>query len=388
MQQTNNSIHAVVQPIKGRLPSCIAAITRVALPVLLVATSSLSASAAEPGKTLNFYNWGEYITPEALTEFQKETGIAVKYDVFNSNETLEAKLLTGRTGYDVVVPSDYYLAREIQAGVFTELDRSKLPNWKNLDLQLVKALEAADPGNKHGVPYLYGTVLFGFNPEKVKEVLGDNAPLDSWDMIFKEENISKLSKCGVAIMDSPTEVLPVVLHYLGLPPNSTNPEDYEKAKALMLKIRPYVTYFHTSKYQTDIAEGNICIALANSGAFYAANAAAKRGGGVTVDMRLPKEGSPVFFDVMSIPKDAPNPEAAYQFLNFILRPEVIAGVSNMVGYPNPNAAANDLVNADLTSNPNLYPTEAARATLYTLIPLPPKIERLRNRIWNTIKSGT
>ena len=278
---------------------------------------------------------------------------------------------------------------DLFAGVFQPLDRSKLPNWNHLDPKLMKLLEGNDPGNKFAVPYMYGTILIGFNPDKVKAALGDKAPVDSWDLIFKEENISKLKQCGVALLDSPSEILPLALQHLGLDPNSKKPADYEKAEALLMKIRPYITYFHSSKYMADIANGDICVAVGYSGSFsQAANRAKEAKNGVIVDMRLPKEGAPIWFDMLAIPKGAKNPEDAYTFINYLLQPQVIAPVSDFVGYPNPNKDATELVDPAIRNNPNLYPTETAMGTLYTLQPLPRDAERARTRAWTKIKSGT
>jgi putrescine transport system substrate-binding protein len=253
----------------------------------------------------------------------------------------------------------------------------------------MKLIEANDPGNKFAVPYMYGTILIGFNPDKVKAALGANAPVDSWDLIFKEENISKLKQCGVALLDSPSEILPLALQHLGLDPNSSNPKDYEKAEALLMRIRPYITYFHSSKYMADIANGDICVAVGYSGSFsQAANRAKDARNGVIVDMRLPKEGAPIWFDMLAIPKGAKNPQDAYTFINYLLQPHVIAPISDFVGYPNPNKDATEQVDPAIRNNPNLYPTEAAMATLYTLKPLGRDAERARTRAWSRIKSGT
>lgn len=270
----------------NRLKHCIA-------PALCAALLSVGANAEE--RTLRVYNWFDYITPKALEDFKAQNSqTKLVYDIFDTNEALEAKLLTGNSGYDVVVPSNVFLAKQIEAGVFQPLDRSKLPNWNHLDPKLMKLIEANDPGNKFAVPYMYGTILIGFNPAKVKAALGDNAPVDSWDLIFKEENISKLKQCGVALLDSPSEILPLALQHLSLDPNSKKPADYAKAEALLMKIRPYITYFHSSKYMADIANGDICVAVGYSGSFsQAANRAKEAKNGVVVDMRLPKEGAPI-----------------------------------------------------------------------------------------------
>lgn len=350
---------------------------------------TLAGTAQAADRELKVYNWFDYITPQTLTQFKQDSGIKLTYDIFDTNEALEAKLLTGNSGYDLVVPSNVFLAKQVEAGVFQKLDRSKLPNWQHLDPQLMKLIEANDPGNQYAVPYMYGTVLIGFNPDKVKAALGDNAPVDSWDLIFKEDNIAKLKDCGVALLDSPSEILPLALHYLGLPPNSTEPGDYAKAEQLLSKIRPHVRYFHSSKYMSDIANGEICVAVGYSGSFsQAANNAKQANNGVTVDMRLPKEGAPIWFDMMAIPKDAKNIDEAHAFINYLLQPQVIAPISDFVGYPNPNKNATALVAESIRNNPNLYPTAEAMRKLYTLEPLPRAAERARTRAWSKIKTGS
>lgn len=358
--------------------------------VALCGTTLLAgpASAAET-RQLRVYNWADYMLPEVPKTFQADTGIQITWDIFETNEALEAKLLAGDSGYDLVVPTNTFLENEIKAGAFQKLDKSQLPNWKNLDPGLLKLMTANDPDNQYAVPYMYGTVLIGFNPEKVKAALGADAPVDSWDLIFKEENIAKLQKCGVAMLDSPGEILPIVLDYLGLDPNSTNPEDYEKANALMMKIRPYVRYFNSAKYMTDIANGEICVAIGYSGSFYQfANRAKEAGNGVVVDWRLPKEGAPLWFDSFAIPASSTNVTEAHEFLNYLLEPKVVAPISDFLGYPNPNEAAMKLVSTQIRDNPNLTPTAEAQKSLYVLQPLPQKTERIRTRMWTSIKSGT
>jgi len=347
-----------------------------------------TASAAET-RQLRVYNWADYMLPEVPKTFQADTGIQVTWDIFETNEALEAKLLAGDSGYDLVVPTNTFLENEIKAGAFQKLDKSKLPNWKNLDPGLLKLMTANDPDNQYAVPYMYGTVLIGFNPEKVKAALGADAPVDSWDLIFKEENIAKLQKCGVAMLDSPGEILPIALDYLGLDPNSTRPEDYDKVSDLMMKIRPYVRYFNSAKYMTDIANGEICVAIGYSGSFYQfANRAKEAGNGVVVDWRLPKEGAPLWFDSFAIPASSTNVTEAHEFLDYLLEPKVVAPISDFLGYPNPNAAAMKLVSPLIRDNPNLTPTAEAQKSLYVLQPLPRKIERIRTRMWTSIKSGT
>ncbi|WP_339513621.1 polyamine ABC transporter substrate-binding protein [Pseudomonas sp. RL_15y_Pfl2_60] len=355
----------------------------------LCGTAMLASAAHAAERELRVYNWADYILPSVPKDFAKSTGIKLTWDVFDTNESLEAKLLTGNSGYDLVVPSNTFLDTQIKAGVFQKLDKSKLSNWKNLDPELLKLMATNDPGNEHAVPYMYGTVIIGFNPAKVKEALGADAPVDSWDLIFKEENISKLKQCGVAMLDSPGDIMPIALHYLGLNPNSTKKEDYDKATDLMMKIRPNIAYFHSAKYMTDIANGNICVAVGYSGSFYQfANRAKEAGNGVVVDWRLPKEGAPLWFDSFAIPASAQNVEEAHEFLNTLLDPQVIASTSNFLGYPNPNKAALPMMKSEIRDNAGLTPTAEAQKTLYVLQPLPQKAERMRTRAWTKIKSGT
>ncbi|MBB2898305.1 polyamine ABC transporter substrate-binding protein [Pseudomonas sp. AS2.8] len=344
-------------------------------------------ASADP-KVLHVYNWNDYIAEDTIANFEKESGIKVVYDVYDSNETLEAKLLAGRSGYDVVVPSNSFLAKQIKAGVYQPLDKSKLPNYSNLDPQLMKTLEVSDPGNQYAIPYLWGTIGIGYNPAKVKAALGDNAPVDSWDLIFKPENLSKLKGCGVAVLDSPTEIIPAGLHYLGYKPDSQDPKEIKAAEELFLKVRPYITYFHSSKYISDLANGNVCVAVGYSGDIAQAKArAADAKNGVTVAYNIPKEGAGTFFDTMAIPKDAENPEGALKFINYIMEPKVIAAVSDYVQYPNGNKEATPLVAEAIRTNPGIYPTQETMAKLYAFPDLPAKTQRLMTRTWTTIKSG-
>ena len=339
-------------------------------------------------RELRVYNWADYILPSVPKEFAAKSNIKVTWDTFDTNESLEAKLLTGNSGYDLVVPSNQFLDTQIKAGVFQKLDKSKLPNWSHQDPALLKLLDANDPGNQYGVPYMVGTVLIGFNPAKVKAALGENAPVDSWDLVFKPENMEKLKSCGVAMLDSPSEMLPVALHYLGLPPNSTNPEDYRKAEALLLKLRPHIAYFNSSKFISDLSNGNICVAVGWSGAMLEAKATAEQAGnGVKIAYSLPKEGAPVWFDTLVLLKDAPHPEQGLAFIDYLMRAEVIAPVSNHLNYPNGNRNATALLAEATRTNPAVYPSAEALATLFTLQPLPPATERVRTRIWSKVKNG-
>ncbi|MGH8352885.1 MAG: polyamine ABC transporter substrate-binding protein [Pseudomonas sp.] len=351
-----------------------------------LALLSLSAVAqAEP--TVHVYNWSDYIGETTLADFQKETGTKVVYDVFDSNETLEGKLLAGRSGYDLVVPSNHFLGKQIKAGAFQRLDRSKLPNWSNLDPALLKQLEVNDPGNLYAVPYLWGTNGIGFNEEKVKAALGVDK-IDSWATLFEPENIKKLSHCGVSFLDSADEMVPLMLNYLGLSPNSQNPEDYQKAEAKLLAVRPYVTYFHSSKYISDLANGNICVAVGFSGdIFQAASRAEEAGKGVKIDYVIPKEGGNLWFDMMAIPADAANPEQAHAFIHYVLRPEVITKISDYVGYANPNTQSLALMDESVRTNPAVYPSKEVLAKLFVSAELPPKVQRLKTRSWTKVKSG-
>lgn len=354
-------------------------------PMLLTLAVSGVAQATD---TVKIYNWTDYIAPDTVANFTKETGIKAVYDVYDSNETLDGKLMTGKSGYDIVVPSNHFMAKQIQAGALKKLDKSQLPNWKNLNPVLMKALEVNDPGNEHGFPYMWGSTGIGYNSAKVKAVLGDNAPLDSWDLIFKPEYMEKLAKCGVAILDNGPELLPITLNYLGLPHHSQKADDYKTAQAALLKVRPYVRYFHSSKYVGDLANGEICVAVGFSGdILQAATRAKEAGNGVEVKYSIPKEGSPMWFDMVAMPADAPNEEAGYAFMNYLLRPEVIAGVSNYVKYANGNSASDAQVNPDIKADPTIYPPEEVMAKLFALEAMPMKLDRIRTRVWSTVKTG-
>ena len=339
-------------------------------------------------KVLRVYNWSDYIAPDTLKKFEAETGIHVTYDVFDSNETLEARLLTGKSGYDIVVPSNSFLAKQIKAGVYQELDKSRLPNWKNLNPVLLKNASASDPDNAHAFPYMWGSIGIGYNPDKVKAALGSDAPTNSWDLLFKPENAEKLKTCGISFLDSPTEMLPAALHYLGYPVTSKDKAQILEAEALFMKIRPSVTYFHSSKYISDLANGNICVAVGYSGDIYQAKArAAEAGDKVKVSYNIPKEGAGSFYDMVAIPKDAENVEGAYKFMTFLQKPEVMAEITNAVRFPNGNAAATPLVDKDITSDPGVYPPAEVQAKLYAIADLPAATQRILTRSWTKIKSG-
>ena len=355
--------------------------------VMLVAASLTLVAGVQAAPSVHIYNWSDYIGKNTLAEFEKATGIKPVYDVFDSNETLEGKLLAGRTGYDVVVPSNHFLGKQIKAGAFQKLDKSLLPNYSNLDPALLKRLEMNDPGNQYAVPYLWGTNGIGYNVDKVKAVLGVDK-IDSWSVLFEPENIKKLNSCGVAFLDSADEMLPTVLNYLGLDANSTNPQDYKKAEAKLLAVRPYVTYFHSSKYISDLANGNICVAIGFSGDVFQAKArAADAGKGVNIAYAIPKEGGALWFDMLAIPKDSTNVKEAHAFINYLLQPEVIAQVSDYVGYANPNPGSDKLMEQSIRTDEAVYPPQAVLDKTYVSIELPPNIQRLMTRSWTKVKTG-
>lgn len=353
--------------------------------LLAVAVGVSAVQAAEP--VVKIYNWSDYIGETTLADFQQATGVRALYDVFDSNETLEGKLLAGRSGYDLVVPSNHFLGKQIKAGAFQKLDRNQLPNWDNLDPLLLKQLQANDPGNQYSVPYLWGTNGIGYNVAKVKEVLGVEK-IDSWAMVYEPENMKKLATCGVSFLDSADEMIPSVLNYLGLDPNTHSAADIAKAEATLLAVRPHVRYFHSSKYIGDLANGNICVAVGFSGdILQAADRAEEAGKGIEIAYSIPKEGANLWFDMLAIPADASNPQHAHAFINFLLEPATIAGVSDYVGYANPNLKAGELMDPDVRNDASVYPPQAVLDRLFISAELPVKVQRLMTRSWTKIKSG-
>ncbi|CAD5375929.1 putrescine transporter subunit: periplasmic-binding component of ABC superfamily [Pseudomonas sp. OF001] len=337
--------------------------------------------------SVHIYNWSDYIGENTLEQFQAETGIVPQYDVFDSNETLEGKLLAGNSGYDVVVPSNHFLGKQIRAGAFQKLDRSLLSNWNNLDPGLMQQLERNDPGNQYAVPYLWGTNGIGYNVEKVREVLGVER-IDSWAVLFEPENIAKLSACGVAFLDSADEMIPAMLNYLGLDPNSHDPADYARAEARLLAIRPYVTYFHSSKYIADLANGDICVAAGYSGdVLQAAERAEEAGKDIEIAYSIPREGANLWFDMLAIPADARNVREAHRFIDYLLEPAVIATISEHVGYANPNRKAGALMDPQVRGDSSVYPPQEVLDRLFVSAELPANVQRLMTRSWTRIKSG-
>ncbi|MCC0021754.1 MAG: polyamine ABC transporter substrate-binding protein [Nitratireductor sp.] len=354
--------------------------------ITLTSTLALGAGAAWSAE-VRIYNWSDYIDESILEDFTKETGIEVIYDVFDSNEVLETKLLAGGSGYDIVVPTGSFLSRQIQAGVFQKLDKSKLPNIVNMWDKVAAQTAKYDPGNEYSINYMWGTTGIGYNVEKVKEILGTDK-IDSWDIVFKPENLAKFKDCGVQMLNAPDEIIPAALNWLGLDPNSSNPDDLQKAEDLLLSIRPNVQKFHSSEYINALANGDICLAVGWSGdVLQARDRAAEADAGVTIAYSIPKEGALMWFDQMAIPGDAKNVDEAHTFLNYIMTPQVIAKATNYVAYANGNKASQEFVDEEILNDPGIYPTEAASERLYTKLAYDPKTQRLATRLWTKVTTG-
>ena len=357
--------------------------------IFLAAVAVLGLGSTAFADEVRVYNWSDYIDEELLTKFEEETGLKLVYDVFDSNEVLETKMLAGGSGYDVVVPTADFLQRQIAAGAFQPLDYSKLSNAGNL-WDVVKArTETYDPGGEHAINYMWGTTGIGVNVGKVTEILGDDAPINSLELVFNPDNMSKLADCGVYFLDAPTEVIPAALTYLGLDPNSRDKDEIEKAGEVLMGVRPYVTKFHSSEYISALANGEICVAIGWSGdVLQSRDRAAEADNGVEVAYNAPKEGAQMWFDMMAIPADAPNPEGAHKFLNFIMDAQNMAAASNYVYYANGNLASQEFLFEDVIGDNAIYPDEETLGTLYTVQPLDPKTQRTVTRLWTKIKSGT
>jgi putrescine transport system substrate-binding protein len=352
---------------------------------LLAAAMSLSAQAQE--KVVNVYNWSDYIDESILADFTKETGIKVVYDVFDSNEILETKLLAGGSGYDVVVPTAHFLARQIEAGVFQKLDKSKLPNISNMWDVVSQRVAKYDPGNEYAVNYMWGTTGIGYNTKKVQDALGIDK-IDSWDVFFNPDKLSKLADCGVYVLDSPTDILPTALKYLGLNPETTSPDDFAKAEEAMMKIRPHIRKFHSSEYINALANGDICLAIGWSGdIFQARDRAAEADQGVAIAYSVPKEGAEMWFDMLAIPADAKHVDEAHAFLNYIMKPEVAAKASNYIFYANGNKTSQEFIDKEIREDPAIYPDEATLQNLFTVSPYDPKTQRVVTRMWTKIVTG-
>ena len=346
-----------------------------------------SAPAGAQGQTVNVYNWSDYIEPSVLADFTKETGIKVRYDTFDSNDTLETKLLAGKSGYDVVVPTGFFLERQIKAGVFQKLDKSKLPNLSNLWPEIAQRLAAHDPGNQYAVNYMWGTTGIGYNVKKAHEILGDTK-IDSWDVVFNPETLAKFKDCGVYLLDSSDDILPAALKYLGLDPNSRNPSELQKATDLLIKIRPFVRKFHSSEYLNALASSEICFAVGFSGDVkQAQKRAAEAKNGVDVAYAIPKEGAQLWFDNLAIPKDAKHVAEAHAFINYLQKPEVAAKNSDLISYANGNLASQKLIDKEVLDDPTIYPDAETMSRLYTIKVYDAATQRLMNRLWTRIKTG-
>ena len=353
-----------------------------------VALATVMAGAAS-AETVRVYNWSDYIDESLLEKFEQETGIELVYDVFDSNEVLETKMLAGGSGYDVVVPSGTFLQRQITAGAFQPLDISKLPNLENMWDVVSSRTEQYDPENAHSINYMWGTTGIGVNLGKVREALGEDAPVDSWSLVFDPANMEKLADCGVHFLDAPAEMIPAALNYIGEDPNSHDPDVIAKAEDVFMPVRPYIQKFHSSEYINALANGDVCVAVGWSGdILQARDRADEAGNGVEIAYNAPSEGAQMWFDQMAIPVDAPNPEGAHKFLNFIMDAENMAAASNYVYYANGNKASQEHLVEDVIGDPAIYPSEAALNNLFTTTPYPPKVQRVVTRLWTKIKSGT
>jgi putrescine transport system substrate-binding protein len=356
--------------------------------IVAAACAAIAPAAAQTKRVVNVYNWSDYIAPTVVEDFSKESGIKVRYDTFDSNDTLETKLLAGKSGYDVVVPTAYFLERQIKAGVFQKLDKARLPNLANLWPEISQRLATYDPGNQYAVNYMWGTTGIGYNARKAREVLGPTGRIDSWDIVFKPENLAKFKDCGVHLLDSADDILAAALHYLGLDPNSSNEADLQKAADLVTKIRPYVRKFHSSEYLNALASGEICLVVGFSGDIkQSQKRAAEAKNGVEIAYAIPNEGAQLWFDNLAIPRDAKNVAEANEFINYLQRPEVAAKNTNFISYANGNLASQKFIDKAILDDKTIYPDEAAMRQLYTISAHDPKTQRLMNRLWTRIKTG-
>ena len=338
-------------------------------------------------KVLNLYIWSDYLAPNTLADFEKQYGIKVHAAYFDTNETLETKLLAGNSGFDIVVPTASYFERQIKAGAFLSLDKSKLPNLQNMDAQLMAKVAANDPGNAHGIIYQWGTNGLGYNEKMVKALMPD-APLDSWRLIFDPEVAGKIAKCGISLLDSPAEMLRAVYSFMGKDPNSQNADDLAQAEAMLAKIRPYIRNFNSSEYIEALANGDLCIAVGYNGDVLQARDRAKEAGkGIEIKYAVPKEGTILWFDMLAIPKDAPDVDSAYAFMNYMMTPQVIADVSNFKRYANANLASQSFVLPAVKDDPGIYPPLDQRQKLAVQLADSPEQTRAITRVWQKFKTG-
>lgn len=357
--------------------------------LMLSATAVIALAGAGLAQEVRVYNWSDYIDEGLLAKFEEETGINLIYDVFDSNEVLETKMLAGGSGYDVVVPTADFLQRQISAGAFQKLDKSKLPNIENMWDVIEERTDQYDPGNEYAINYMWGTTGLGVNVSKVKEVLGEDAPLSSMELVLNPENMEKLADCGVYFLDAPTEIVPMVLKYIGEDPNSRDPDVIALAEEPLLAVRPYISKFHSSEYINALANGDICVAVGWSGdVLQARDRAMEAENGVEIAYNAFSEGSLMWFDMMAIPVDAPNPDGAHAFLNFIMDARNMAAASNYVYFANGNEASQEFLDEEVIGDPAIYPDEDTVKNLYTFSPKPARVQRIITRMWTKVKSGT
>lgn len=347
-------------------------------------TDAASGAPAASANVVNFYNWSDYIDEQTIPAFEAATGIDVRYDVYDSNDVLEGKLLAGNTGYDIVVPTGNFFEVQRKAGLFQPIDRSKLSNYGNLDPDIMAKIEPLDPGNEYAIPYAWGTNGLGINLTEVRARI-DDPPLDSWDLLFDPQYASQLADCGITVLDAADEVNEIALNYIGHPPGSEDPEHLKAAMDMVSKIRPYVRYFHSSQYIDDFANGEVCLVLGWSGDLYQAiNDAAE---GLELDYVIPKEGTIVWFDLLTIPADAPHPDNAHRLIDFLLQGEVAARITNTIYFANGNAASYDLIDPAIRNDPAIYPSPEVMQRLYPNPVKPQDYVRMRNRLWTQLKTG-
>ena len=362
----------------------------VAISLIVISLSLIAApGTAEVRKRIvNVYNWSDYVAPTVIDEFTKETGIAVRYDTFDSNDTLETKLLAGRSGYDVVAPTAYFLERQIKAGVFQKLDKSKLPNLVHLWPEILERLSQYDPGNAYAVNYMWGTTGIGYNSKKAHEIFGSTGVIDSWDIVFKPEILAKFKDCGVHFLDSSDDILSAALHYVGLDPNTKKEVDYQKAADLVTAVRPSVRKFHSSEYINALTSGEICLVVGFSGDIkQSQKRAAEVKNGVEIAYAIPKEGAQLWFDNLAIPRSARNVAEAHEFINYLQKPEVAAKNSSFISYANGNLASQKFIDKAVLEDRTVYPDEATMQRLYTMKAHDSATTRLMNRLWTRIKTG-
>ncbi len=359
-----------------------------ALFLFLLMLASLHGAASAQERVVNMYNWSDYIDPYAIDRFQRETGIKIHYDVYDSLEILEGKLLAGHSGYDVVVPtSEPTFSRLIRSGALQPLDTAAMPHLTGLDPALMQQVRSSDPQGGHGAIYLWGTTGLGYNEAKL-QALAPDAPADSWDLLFRPENARRLARCGISVMDSATDVIPSVLHMLGRSPDSTDPADLAAVEKALLAIRPYIRSFASGGAIEALAAGETCLALTYSGDVIQAGARAREAGqGVRVRYVAPKEGAQISFDMLAVPADAPHKAEAMALIDFLLRPEVIAGITNQVRYANAIPASKSMIRPDIIDDPGIYPPSAAMAGFFTVGPVPAEAARARSRMWARFKAG-